>query len=66
MEFDFPLQTLIELQIKIMYPDGTLPDFRNINHSFTLRITESVNTPRNTGINSKNTTFFQTMKELAS
>jgi len=66
LEFDFPLQTLIELQIKIMYPDGTLPDFRNINHSFTLRITESVNTPRNTGINSKNTTFFQTMKELAS
>jgi len=66
MEFDFPLQTLIELQIKIMYPDGTLPDFRNINHSFTLRITESVNTPRNTGINSKNTTFFQTMKDLAS
>jgi len=66
LEFDFPLQTLIELQIKILYPDGTLPDFRNINHSFTLRITESVNTPRNTGINSKNTTFFQTMKELAS
>ena len=66
LEFDFPLQTLIELQIKIMYPDGTLPDFRNINHSFTLRITESVSTPRNTGINSKNTTFFQTMKELAS
>lgn len=66
LEFDFPLQTLIQLQIKIMYPDGTLPDFRNINHSFTLRITESVNTPRNTGINSKNTTFFQTMKELAS
>jgi len=65
-EFDFPLATLIELQIKITYPDGTLPDFRNINHSFTLRITESVNTPRNTGINSKNTTFFQTMKELAS
>jgi hypothetical protein len=25
-----------------------------------------VNTPRNTGINSKNTTFFQTMKDLAS
>jgi len=66
LEFDFPLQTLIELQIKIMYPDGTLPDFRNINHSFTLRITESVSTPRNTGINSKNTTFFQTMKDLAS
>jgi hypothetical protein len=65
-EFDFPLATLIELQIKITYPDGTLPDFRNINHSFTLRITELVNTPRNTGINSKNTTFFQTMKELAS
>ena len=49
-----------------MYPDGTMPDFRNIEHSFTLRITELVSTPRNTGINSKNTTFLNTMKEIAS
>ena len=52
-----------ELKIKIMYPDGTLPDFRNIDHSFTLRITEMVNYPRGTGLNSKKTTFLETLKK---
>jgi len=66
LEFDFPISTLNELQIKILYPDGTYPDFRNIDHSFTLRITELVNYPKNTGINSKKTTFLNTMKEIAS
>ena len=45
------------------YPDGTLPDFRNIDHSFTLRITEMVNYPRGTGLNSKKTTFLETLKK---
>lgn len=66
LEFDFPLSMLNELQIKIIYPDGSNPDFRNIDHSFTLRISELINTPRNTGINSKKTTFLNTMKEIAS
>ena len=66
LEFDFPISTLNELQIKILYPDGTYPDFRNIDHSFTLRITELVNYPKNTGINSKKTTFLNTMKEIVS
>ena len=65
LEFDFPLSTLNELQINILYPDGTSPDFRNIDHSFTLRITEVVNYPKNTGINSKKSTFLNTMKEIA-
>jgi len=64
LEFDFPLSTLNELQIKILYADGTLPDFRNIDHSFTLRITEMVNYPRGTGLNSKKTTFLETLKTL--
>ena len=66
LEFDFPISTLNELQIKILYPDGTYPDFRNIDHSFTLRIIELVNYPKNTGINSKKTTFLNTMKEIVS
>ena len=66
LEFDFPISTLNELQIKILYPDGTYHDFRNIYHSFTLRITELVNYPKNTGINSKKTTFLNTMKEIVS
>jgi len=64
LEFDFPLSTLNELKIKVMYSDGTLPDFRNIDHSFTLRITEMVNYPRGTGLNSKKTTFLETLKTL--
>lgn len=65
LEFDFPVPTLNELKIKITYGDGSLPDFRNIDHSFTLKITELVNFPRNTGVNSKKTNYLQTMKEFA-
>ena len=64
LEFDFPISTLNEIKIKITYGDGTLPDFRNIDHSFTLKITEFVNYPKNTGINSKNTNFIETLKTL--
>ena len=63
LEFDIPLSSLSELQIKITYPDGTLPDFRNIDHSFTLRITELINYQRNSGLDSKQTSFIQTLKE---
>ena len=63
MEFTVPLSTLSELNITITYGDGSLPDFRNINHSFTLRITELVNYPKNTGINSRKTNYLETMKK---
>ena len=65
MEFDYPILTLNQLKIQITYGDGTLPDFRNINHSFTLKITELINYSRNTGINSKKTNYIQTMKNMA-
>jgi hypothetical protein len=54
LEFDFPILTLNELNIKFTYPDGKLVDFRNIDHSFTLKITEQIIIPYNTGLNSKN------------
>jgi hypothetical protein len=63
LEFDFPISTLNELHIKFTYPDGKLVDFRNIDHSFTLRIIEKVNKPYNTGINSKDTSFYETVKD---
>jgi len=47
LEFDFPILTLNELNIKFTYPDGKLVDFRNIDHSFTLRIIEKVTKPYN-------------------
>ena len=64
LEFDFPIPTLNEIKIKINYGDGSLPDFRNIDHSFTLKIIELVNYPKNTGINSKKTNFISTLKQL--
>jgi len=65
LEFDFPIATLNELKIKLTYHDGTIPDFRNIDFSFTLKITEMFNNPRNTGINSKTINYLETMKEVA-
>ena len=64
IEFDFPISTLNEIKIKITYGDGSLPDFRNIDHSFTLKIVELVNFPKYTGINSKKTNFISTLKKL--
>lgn len=63
LEFDFPIPSLDELSIKFTYPDGTLVDFRNINHSFTLRIIEKTLILYNTGKNSKDTTFLDTFIE---
>jgi hypothetical protein len=38
---NFPINTLTQIEVLFLYPDGTRVDFRNINHSFTLRIVES-------------------------
>jgi len=63
LEFDFPIVTITELNFKFTYPDGTLVDFRNIDHSFTLRITEKTGTPYKTGLNSKDTSFYEIIKD---
>ena len=52
-KFDEPLAQLNELNIKFVYPDGTLVDFNNINHSFTLSLTEEINRPTNTLLNTR-------------
>lgn len=63
LEFDFPIVTITELNFKFTYPDGTLVDFRNIDHSFTLRITEKTGTPYKTGLNSKDTSFYEMVRD---
>jgi hypothetical protein len=63
LEFDFPIVTLTELNIKFTYPDGTLVDFRNIDHSFTLRVIEKTGTPYKTGLNSKDSSFYEMVKD---
>ena len=40
---NFPISNLTYIDIKFLYPDGNPVNFRNINHSFTLKITEDIN-----------------------
>jgi len=54
----FPIATLGELTVKFMYPDGSIPDFRNINHSFTLRIVEEIIKNPDTRLNSNHISLF--------
>lgn len=39
---NLPIRILNQLNIKFLYPDGTFVNFRNMNHSFTLQITEEI------------------------
>lgn len=50
---NFPISTLTQLTIKFTYPDGSKVNFRNIDHSFTLRITEEKLQNSNTYLNSQ-------------
>jgi hypothetical protein len=63
--FDIPLKTLSELKISYLYPDGTSPDFRNIEHSFTLKIVERLSRPTRTGLNSIKMNYLDSLKDLA-
>ena len=63
--FDIPLKTLNELKISYLYPDGTSPDFRNIEHSFTLKIIERLSRPTRTGLNSMKMNYLDSLKEMA-
>ena len=49
----FPISTVTELKIKFLYPDGSRVNFRNINHSFTLKIIEEQERNDNTNLNSQ-------------
>ena len=50
---NFPIPTLTDITVKFIYSDGSLVNFRNINHSFTLKITESLIQNDDTYMNSK-------------
>ena len=48
----FPISSLTQITVKFLYPDGSRVNFRNINHSFTLKITEEKIQNNDTYINS--------------
>ncbi len=59
----FPIPTLTDLTIKFIYPDGSRINFRNINHSFTLKITEEQLQNDNTYLNSQNISVIDEYKK---
>lgn len=58
----FPISNLTELNVKFTYPDGTPLDFRNTNHSFTIRIIEEQVQGKAININSNTVTFIDELK----
>jgi hypothetical protein len=63
--FDIPLKSLNELKISYLYPNGSLPDFRNLEHSFTLKIIERLSKPTRTGLNSMKMNYLDSLKDMA-
>jgi hypothetical protein len=59
----FPISNLTDLNVKFLYPDGTKVEFRNTNHSFTLRIIEEQNQNDMIYLNSQNITYIDEMKK---
>lgn len=60
---NFPISTLTELNISFFYGDGNRVNFRNINHSFTLKITEEITQNDNTYLNSQNISVIDEFKK---
>lgn len=61
LEFDIPISSINQFKIKFLYPDGKKPNFRNFDHSFTLRIIEKISRPRRTNIISKKETYIDAL-----
>ena len=49
----FPISSLTQIKVSFLYPDGSRVNFRNINNSFTLKITEEQECNDNTNMNSQ-------------
>ena len=64
LEFDIPISSLEQLKVKFIFPDGTLPDFRNFDHSFTLRIVEMIIKPNKSRINPNKTSYEESLIQI--
>ena len=64
MVFLNPVSCISELKIKFMFPDGSLVDFRNLDHSFTLKITEIITQCYDSGLNSRNSNYLETLSKI--
>ena len=64
LEFDIPISMINEFKIRFLFPDGSKPDFRNFDHSFTLRIIERNYKITNTGLNSRKINYIDSLKQF--
>jgi len=62
--YKYPIASMSELRVVFLNQDGTKPDFRNLENSFTLEIREKISVNNFIGINSKNTSYEATVKNL--
>jgi hypothetical protein len=60
----FPIHEITNLNISFLFSDGSIPDFRNINHSFTLKIVEEIIQSNDIQRNSNHTNYINEMKRL--
>ena len=64
LEFDFPVFSMDQLKIKFLFPDGSVPDFRNFDHSFTLMVVEKITKPINTKLNANSQTYEKSLIDI--
>jgi hypothetical protein len=60
-----PQSCISEFKVQFLLPDGNRPNFRGMDHSFTLKITEIITQCYNTGLNSKNSNYTETISKLS-
>jgi hypothetical protein len=64
IEFDTPIPTLSELNIKITDPQGNIINFENTDFSFTIRIWELISKPRGVAKFSNDTSYHKEMIDM--
>ena len=64
VEFDIPITNIDQFVIRFAYPNGTPVVFSNLEHSFTVLITEKKDTHNDLGIHSKNSSFTKKLYEI--
>ena len=66
VEFDIPVSSLDQFVVRFLYPDGSVPEFNNLEHSFTLLITEKNESHEEIGTQSKKSSFTKKLYEIRS
>ena len=60
----FPISEINKLSISFLLSNGKVPDFRNINHSFTIKIIEEIVQSSETQQNSNHTNYINELRKL--